>query len=230
VRKNLFFACTLILTASVLSAQAPAPNIIGSSPGLPTFDPTPLVATLGQSSAWNKWADASLTLLGQHLAIDESTITTQAQTITAMQVQMAAIQSQVKALQNPPPPAFIYALSFSTSSSRTPAANLNGALISGSIYIFSAVAANIMNDAPANVQTVDYWLDNPSMSGAPLHSESLMPFDFMGSTGTGSGAAAGNANPWVSTTVTNGPHSITQKITMSAGGIEVDTASFTVAN
>lgn len=168
-------------------------------------------------------------LQGQVTALQAQVSNLQGQE-TQLSAQISTLQSQVAALQNPAPVTFIYALAFSSNSSRTPAANLNGATISGSIYVYSAVASNIMNDTPANVVSVSYWLDDPSMASAPIHTESLMPFDFQGSTGTGSGASAGTALPWNSAAVSNGSHAITQKITMSGGGTEVDTAKFTVAN
>lgn len=64
--KKLFMIALVSLLAVTLTAQAP--TTIPPSPGLPTFDPTQAIAAFGASSAWNKWADTSITALGQQVA------------------------------------------------------------------------------------------------------------------------------------------------------------------
>lgn len=226
MKRKLISVSVLILVASILSAQAPTPPTLAVYPDL--------TSTVAAGAAISNTLDVMKGNIGTTFVLeqgDKAAITTLQATITTMQAQISTLQSQVKALQNPPIPSFVYALSFSTSSTRTPASNLNGALVSGSIYVFSATAANIMNDSPANVISVSYWIDNPSMTGAALHTENVMPFDMLGSPGPGPGdVLSGPAYPWNSANAANGVHTITQKVTMSGGGVEVDTASFTVAN
>jgi hypothetical protein len=141
---------------------------------------------------------------------------------------IAALEAAVKALQNqppppPPPPSLFYALAFSTNAARSGSANLMGAIVVGSVYIYSATANAIQNDLPTGVASVCYWLDNVAMTGAATHCEAVAPWDFQGGT-----VAA--ALPWNSASIPNGTHTLTQKMTLLAGGTEVDTASFTVAN
>lgn len=122
----------------------------------------------------------------------------------------------------PPPSGNIYALAYSLTSSRANPANLSGITISGSVYIYSAAQAALSNDNPNGVTNVSYWLDNTSMTGAAFHVEVSAPWDFQGGSST-------VANAWNSATVTNGQHTITQKVSF-IGGSEVDTITFTVSN
>src|SRR6266542_1351508 len=119
-----------------------------------------------------------------------------------------------------------YALSVSSSSSRSGAIALQGATLSGNAYIFTSLASQLTNFNPSGIAGVCFWLDNTAMSGTANHCESYLPYDF-GSTGDTSNSTA---NPWNTTSIGNGTHTMTQKVTLSAGGSEVDTASFTVQN
>lgn len=122
----------------------------------------------------------------------------------------------------PPTPVGNYALSFSANATRAGAVNLNGAVVKGIVYIFTAAAADPANiNPPGTITQVCYWLDNPTMSGPARLCEGGSPWDFAGS------ASPTTANPWNSATVPNGVHKITQQI---APGGEADTAQFTVAN
>jgi hypothetical protein len=64
MRKLLTVAIVLGI-AVTLVAQTPVPSSIPASPGPGVFDPTQLIAALGQQATWTKWADASITTLGQ---------------------------------------------------------------------------------------------------------------------------------------------------------------------
>src|SRR6266536_2399135 len=120
-----------------------------------------------------------------------------------------------------------YALSVSSSSSRSGAIALQGATLSGNAYIFTSLASQLTNFNPSGIAGVCFWLDNTAMSGTANHCESYAAYDLAGSTGDPSNSAA---NPWNTTSIGNGTHTMTQKVTLSAGGSEVDTASFTVQN
>src|SRR5260370_18418715 len=60
------------------------------------------------------------------------------------------------------------------------------------------------------------------MAGSATHCESYVPYDFTGTAGNGT------ANPWDTNTVAKGTHTITQSITLSSGGTEFNSATFTM--
>ena len=117
-----------------------------------------------------------------------------------------------------------YALSVSTNSNHSGGKALQGATLSGSAYVFTSYATNLQNYHPTGITSVCFWLDNPSRSGTATHCEYSVPYDYISS------ASTTVANPWNTKLVSNGTHSITQAVTKSAGGTEVDTATFTVQN
>jgi hypothetical protein len=116
----------------------------------------------------------------------------------------------------------VYALSVSSNANRSSAVALQGATLSGSIYVFTSYAANLQNFNPTGISKVCYWFDNPSMTGTATHCESYVPYDF---TGTASG---GTEFPWGTSSVASGTHTITQSVTFSSGGNEIDSAAFSV--
>jgi Big-like domain-containing protein/pectate lyase-like protein/immunoglobulin I-set domain protein len=115
-----------------------------------------------------------------------------------------------------------YALSVSADANRSNASTLQGAAVSGSVYVFTSYASNLQNYRPTGISRVCYWLDNPSMTSTAVHCESILPFDFAGTAGDGT------AYRWGTTSVANGTHTITQLVTLSGGGSEVDSATFSV--
>jgi hypothetical protein len=117
-----------------------------------------------------------------------------------------------------------YALSVSISSDRSSATWLQGSALSGLAYVFTSFASQLTNFNPTGITTVSYWLDNPAMTGSPTHTASAIPYDFVGTASNNFG------NPWDTTTVAEGTHTITQQVTASNGSTEVDTATFTVQN
>lgn len=160
--------------------------------------------------------EANITLLQQQHSADAAAIAT-------LQAQQAILIQQVAALQQVPAPlAAVYALGISKSADRSSPVNLNGATIGGNVYIYSVQLAALGNDNPAGVISVSYWLDNVNMTGTAFHVEGQQPWDFAG--GTPALAVA-----WSTASVTNGLHTITQKVTFTSGA-EVDTATFTVFN
>jgi hypothetical protein len=78
-------------------------------------------------------------------------------------------------------------------------------------------------DEPA-ITRVRFWLDNPQMSGTPTKTENNAPWDFAGS------LTNGNANPYDTTKISNGSHTITAAADLSGGGTETLNAEFTVSN
>lgn len=133
---------------------------------------------------------------------------------------VAALEAQVKLLTGmPPAQAQVYGLAFSTSSARSPAASLNGAKITGSIYIFTfRLTDTLFNPTPTGIAQVCYLRDGTALR---TDCEATAPYDFM----SGTPPAA-----WNSASVSNGPHTITQIVTLTSGAIETDAATFSVAN
>ena len=117
-----------------------------------------------------------------------------------------------------------YALSVSAQSNRSGGTGLHGATLAGNQYVFTSLAAQLTNFNPTGITQVCFWLDNVAMSGPATRCESAVPYDFAGSVSTSA------AQPWNTLQVANGTHTITQRITLSAGGTEVTTATFTIAN
>jgi hypothetical protein len=115
-----------------------------------------------------------------------------------------------------------YALSVSKNADRSAAVALNGVPISGTVYVFTSQAANLQNFNLTGIASVSYWLDNVMISGPPTHVETLVPYDFKGT------ASTTTALPWDTTPLSGGMHTITQRVLLSAGTAEVDTATFTI--
>jgi hypothetical protein len=122
-------------------------------------------------------------------------------------------------------PTGTYALSVSSNSNRSGGTALNGATLTGTEYIFTSMASSLTNYNPTGITRVCYWLDNTAMSGGAMHCEGIVPYDFAG---TASNIAYGN--PWSTTTLANGTHTITQVVTKTSGAMETDTASFKISN
>ena len=110
--------------------------------------------------------------------------------------------------------ASIYSLQVSTSATRAPAVALDGGTVTGTVYVFVAPATG--------VKQVRFFLDNTSATGTPRQTESNAPWDFAGT------ATSGNANPYSSSALAAGTHTITAAIDKTAGGTDLVTATFTV--
>jgi poly(hydroxyalkanoate) depolymerase family esterase len=110
----------------------------------------------------------------------------------------------------------VFDVSLSTSANRSAPVPLQGRTVSGTIYVFTS--------PDTGVTQVRFYLDNPQRTGTPIKTEGLAPWDFAGTAGDGT------ANPYGTTTLANGPHSITAAIDKSGGGTDVATATFTVSN
>jgi hypothetical protein len=109
-----------------------------------------------------------------------------------------------------------YDLLLSASADRSGAVPLAGASVTGDSYVFTG--------PDTGTKQVRFWLDDPDRSGSPDKVERTAPWDFAGT------AANDLAIAFDTTQLSNGAHSITAEITLSAGGTEIVTAEFTVAN
>jgi hypothetical protein len=108
----------------------------------------------------------------------------------------------------------------STSPNRGAAMPLSGADLTGSVYIFTSDGTDSTD--PTGIAKVSYWLDDSAMTGSPTHVESFSPYDFVGS------ASDGTAEAWVTSSVPNGTHTLTEAVTSSSGSSAVFTATFSV--
>jgi poly(hydroxyalkanoate) depolymerase family esterase len=109
-----------------------------------------------------------------------------------------------------------YDLLVSGSANRAGGSALRGTTVSSAVYVFVSPATGVTR--------VRFWLDNPQMTATPRQTEGAGPWDFAGT------AANGNGNPFNTTTIANGSHTITAAIDKSAGGTDVVNATFTVTN
>ena len=108
-----------------------------------------------------------------------------------------------------------YDLLLSTSSNRANSELLSGKSVAGNIYVFTS---------PENgVAQVQFFLDNPNMTGTPKQTESNAPYDFAGGSST-------VANPFNTDTLAAGAHTITAKILLSNGTSQVVSAAFTTGS
>ena len=121
-----------------------------------------------------------------------------------------------------------YALAVSNQANRGAATFLiPDSVLTGNVYVFSS-QESVLNANPAGISHVCYWLDRPA-TGTPDHCEYVTPYDFKGTFGCASGA--GNCGgAWNTATLPDGWHTLTQVVTLSAGGTEVDTTSFRIYN
>jgi hypothetical protein len=113
-----------------------------------------------------------------------------------------------------------YTLLLSTSATRSSPVPLSGANLSGSAYVFTSDSTGTAN--PTGIASVSYWLDDTAMSGAPTHVEHFTPYDFVGT------ADDGTADAWITSSVADGAHTITQSVTPTSGAAQTYTATFTI--
>lgn len=107
------------------------------------------------------------------------------------------------------------AIQVSYSSSRSPASALDGSTVKGTIYVFVAQEAGL--------DTVRFWLDDPSESGTPTRTENSAPYDLAGGT-------VDTAAPLRTDGIADGQHSVTARLEFDDGTRRSTTATFVVAN
>jgi hypothetical protein len=106
-------------------------------------------------------------------------------------------------------------LMMSTTGTRANPKALQGATVSGSVYIFVKV------DRP--VLRVDFWVDHAA-EGPPYKSEKAPPYDLAGT------ALDGKANPFDTTKLTNTTHIVRASVFYLDGAVEALSGQFTVKN
>ncbi|MCU1438310.1 MAG: Kelch repeat-containing protein [Naasia sp.] len=103
----------------------------------------------------------------------------------------------------------------SASPGRSPSGSLGGATVSGNAYIF--LAAN------PDIRAVEFWLDNPQLTGAPRQVEREAPYDF-------AGGSASAANAFDTKALPDGPHSVSVRVTYTDGDSVTGDSHFTIDN
>lgn len=116
----------------------------------------------------------------------------------------------------PPPNSGEVNALFSYSANRSSASDLDGALVSGEIYVWTA--------PDDGVDSVSFYIDDPSASGAALRTENFEPFDLSGTNGNG------NSNAFNTASLNDGVHTLTIKVTLFNGSQFTSTSTFTVIN
>ncbi|RMD62999.1 MAG: PKD domain-containing protein, partial [Alphaproteobacteria bacterium] len=106
----------------------------------------------------------------------------------------------------------------STRPERTGAVPLSGQTVSGAIYVFVDPEDGIRTSF---AERVDFYLDDPTMRGAPVQRERSAPYDFAGGDGT-------LARPFDTGTLARGSHTITAAVPLADGTTEIIHAVFTV--
>jgi len=103
----------------------------------------------------------------------------------------------------------------SGSPNRSNAVPLDGATVSGTVYVFTR--------QPENPTRVRFFGDTTDLSGSPWHSESIAPYDFAG----GSVDSANGYPSWGF--YGGGAHKISAVFDLPNGETRVATASFSVS-
>jgi hypothetical protein len=111
-----------------------------------------------------------------------------------------------------------HAILVSGSADRSSPVFLEGAVVSGSIYVFLS--------PESGVTRVRFYLDDPDFSGSAIKIENNPPWDFAG---TGSGAS-NPALPFDTGPLSEGAHVISARADLAGGGVEAVHASFVVEN
>jgi N-acetylneuraminic acid mutarotase/glucose/arabinose dehydrogenase len=115
-----------------------------------------------------------------------------------------------------PASADTYSLMVSTAPDRSAAVALQGQTVSGNIYVFVTPTTGVTR--------VRFFVDDPTMSGAPFLTDTSAPYDLAGTNKNGT-ARAFNTGP-----LSNGSHSVTAAVDLTGGGTEAVTSTFTADN
>jgi Right handed beta helix region len=107
-------------------------------------------------------------------------------------------------------------IALSLNPDRSNAVRLDGATVTGAIYVF------VRNSA--TLDTVDFYLDSRRWTKPPVRTETDPPFDFAGT------ADDGTAVPYDTTQLADGSHRVTVVLTWSDGTRSSRRGNFTVAN
>jgi hypothetical protein len=139
---------------------------------------------------------------------------------TACTVGVAVLATSLSACRNEPIPKPAaprsYQLVVSASPERSGAVALSGRRLRGRVYVF------VRSDT--GVRQASFFLDGPSGSRPPYHTQESAPFDLAGS------RAHGTARPFATTALGNGRHTVTALLDLSDGRTAAARAAFSVSN
>jgi len=147
----------------------------------------------------------------------EGMISRRAFLVSALALGMSAsgIAAVLVEVSTAPAAAASYDLLASSSSNRSNPTPLAGRTVADTIYAFTSPSSGVVR--------VRFYLDDPTMSGTPRKVENTAPHDFAGGT-------VETGNPFDTATLSNGSHTIIAAVDLTAGGTEVVSSTFTVAN
>ncbi len=115
----------------------------------------------------------------------------------------------------PVTPSTPFDLVFSDSSDRSDAQDLQDAVLSGDSFVFTR--------GTDGVRQVQFYLDDPETKGAPAQTERVAFYDFAGTAGR-------IAKAWDTSTLEDGAHTITARVTAGDGSVTLITESFLIDN
>jgi len=186
-----------------------------ASVSLGTTDGDPANATLSDDAPWLQVSPGSATApAGIDVTVDSTGLAagTYSANVTASATGYAPITLPVTLTVVDT----TYRILVSSSADRSSPVRLDGQTVSGKIYVFTS--------PDIDVDRVRFWVDNPTMSGTPFRTENSAPFDLTG------GASSTLANPFDTTTRSNGQHTVTAAFDLFSGETKVVTATFAIAN
>ena len=118
------------------------------------------------------------------------------------------------ALGQPAAAAVDYGVVFSATSDRSDPMALEGATVDGDVFVFTTPVTDVVS--------VEFYVDDPAMSGTPLTTDATAPFDLVGGDAT-------TALAFDTETLSDDQHNVTARIITTAGATTVE-ADFTVDN
>jgi len=120
------------------------------------------------------------------------------------------------AIVSRPASAATFSLMVSKFADRSSPTALSGQALSGNVYVFAVPYTGISR--------IEFYLDDPTMSGSPRQVERRVPYDFAGTVN------AATASPLDTTQLAAGSHTITAKVVQEVGGAVTIQNTFTIGS
>jgi N-acetylneuraminic acid mutarotase len=108
-----------------------------------------------------------------------------------------------------------YSLVLSANERRSNPQPLDGKTVSGGIYVSTT--------PDTGVRQVRFFIDNVGATGTPFSTDTQSPYDL-------AGGNRAKARPFDTRTLSDGPHTVTAAVDLTAGGTQLTHATITVAN
>ncbi|MEX2123335.1 MAG: kelch repeat-containing protein [Woeseia sp.] len=202
---------------SVITAEVGGPDVILQT-SLASLDGSSTAFTTSTAMPWLSIEPGSGSSLPANLTITASPsglqVGTYAGTIFAHADGYTSTSLSVTMIVSDPASS-TYSVMLSNAPDRSAPALLHNATVDSQIYVFTL--------PEPGVTRVDFFIDNPTLSGSPFKRENAAPFDLAGT------AANGQALPFNTSQLGDGPHTLATRIT-SSSGVQTAHANFTVAN